>query len=71
MKEESVVTMDCDSQPDKSKGSKEHGGYRQSSQSAFISDEVLLGRWRFTLELFGRVFIDDVGLEPGDRKSVV
>jgi hypothetical protein len=23
------------------------------------------GRWRFTLDLFGRVFVDDVGLEPG------
>jgi E3 ubiquitin-protein ligase EDD1 len=30
-----------------------------------ISDDVLLGRWRLTLELFGRVFVDDVGLEPG------
>jgi len=25
----------------------------------------LLGRWRLTLELFGRVFVDDVGAEPG------
>ena len=25
----------------------------------------LLGRWRLTLELFGRVFVDDVGGEPG------
>ncbi|CAG7834599.1 unnamed protein product [Allacma fusca] len=33
--------------------------------SSMISDEVLLGRWRLTLELFGRVFVDDVGLEPG------
>jgi E3 ubiquitin-protein ligase EDD1 len=24
-----------------------------------------LGRWRLTLELFGRVFVDDVGAEPG------
>lgn len=31
---------------------------------AFVTDEVLLGRWRVTLELFGRVFVDDVGLEP-------
>lgn len=33
--------------------------------STVMSDEVLLGRWRLTLELFGRVFVDDVGLEPG------
>ena len=26
---------------------------------------MLLGRWRITLEIFGRVFVDDVGLEPG------
>ncbi len=23
------------------------------------------GRWRLVLDLFGRVFVDDVGLEPG------
>ena len=27
--------------------------------------EFVSGRWRFTLDLFGRVFVDDVGLEPG------
>ena len=26
---------------------------------------MLLGRWRLTLDLFGRVFCDDVGAEPG------
>lgn len=30
-----------------------------------VSHDHLLGRWRLTLELFGRVFCDDVGLEPG------
>ena len=30
-----------------------------------ITQDLLLGRWRLTLELFGRVFIDDVGAEPG------
>lgn len=30
-----------------------------------VSSELLLGRWRLTLELFGRVFIEDVGAEPG------
>ena len=27
--------------------------------------DALLGRWRLSLELFGRLFVDDVGLEPG------
>lgn len=26
---------------------------------------MLLGRWRLSLDLFGRVFCDDVGAEPG------
>ena len=26
---------------------------------------MLLGRWRHALDLFGRVFCDDVGAEPG------
>lgn len=26
---------------------------------------MLLGRWRLSLDLFGRVFMEDVGLEPG------
>ncbi len=30
-----------------------------------VSHDNLLGRWRLTLELFGRVFCDDVGAEPG------
>ena len=30
-----------------------------------VSHDHLLGRWRLTLELFGRVFCDDVGAEPG------
>lgn len=27
--------------------------------------DALLGRWRLSLELYGRLFVDDVGLEPG------
>ena len=27
--------------------------------------DLLLGRWRLSLDLFGRVFMEDVGLEPG------
>uniref|UniRef100_UPI00358E0F24 E3 ubiquitin-protein ligase UBR5-like isoform X5 n=1 Tax=Myxine glutinosa TaxID=7769 RepID=UPI00358E0F24 len=30
-----------------------------------ISHDLLLGRWRLSLELFGRVFMEDVGAEPG------
>ncbi|KAI7806113.1 putative E3 ubiquitin-protein ligase UBR5 [Triplophysa rosa] len=30
-----------------------------------ISQDMLLGRWRLSLELFGRVFMEDVGAEPG------
>ncbi len=30
-----------------------------------VSPDALLGRWRLTLEMFGRVFCDDVGAEPG------
>ncbi|KAK3087035.1 hypothetical protein FSP39_000732 [Pinctada imbricata] len=29
-----------------------------------VSHDVLLGRWRHALDLFGRVFCDDVGAEP-------
>ncbi|KAM7249253.1 hypothetical protein ACFE04_019389 [Oxalis oulophora] len=34
-----------------------------------ISHELLLGRWRLSLDLFGRVFMEDVGLEPGSVVS--
>ncbi|ESN90470.1 hypothetical protein HELRODRAFT_71154 [Helobdella robusta] len=30
-----------------------------------VSAETLLGRWRLCLDLFGRVFCEDVGSEPG------
>merc|ERR1719147_532971 len=30
-----------------------------------VPHDILLGRWRLSLDLFGRVFVDDVGLEPG------
>lgn len=29
-----------------------------------VQHDILLGRWRLTLELFGRIFVDDVGTEP-------
>ena len=30
-----------------------------------ISHNILLGRWRLSLDLFGKVFMEDVGLEAG------
>ncbi|KAL3890879.1 hypothetical protein ACJMK2_003152 [Sinanodonta woodiana] len=35
------------------------------ARGQMVSHDVLLGRWRLTLDLFGRVFCDDVGAEPG------
>ena len=34
-----------------------------------VSPDSLLGRWRLALDLFGRVFCDDVGAEPGSTIS--
>ena len=48
--------------------------YKNLSQLVFIlffilglgvPYDALLGRYRLTLDLFGRVFVDSVGLEPG------
>uniref|UniRef100_UPI00398F2B03 E3 ubiquitin-protein ligase UBR5 isoform X3 n=1 Tax=Pristiophorus japonicus TaxID=55135 RepID=UPI00398F2B03 len=36
-----------------------------SFMGMLISHDMLLGRWRLSLELFGRVFMEDVGAEPG------
>lgn len=36
-----------------------------------ISHDMLLGRWRLSLELFGRVFMEDVGAEPGSVKNIL
>lgn len=36
-----------------------------SALGQLVSHDVLLSRWQLTLELFGRVFVDDVGAEPG------
>ncbi|KAH7947257.1 hypothetical protein HPB52_008998 [Rhipicephalus sanguineus] len=40
-------------------------GSGTSALGQLVSHEVLLSRWQLTLELFGRVFVDDVGAEPG------
>ena len=49
-----------------SKASKSHQKIAsQQIMSLRVPHDVLLGRWRLTLDLFGRVFVDDVGLEPG------
>ncbi|XP_074027095.1 E3 ubiquitin-protein ligase hyd isoform X3 [Leptinotarsa decemlineata] len=34
-----------------------------------VSHDLLLGRWRLSLDLFGRVFMEDVGLELGSIVS--
>lgn len=36
-----------------------------------ISHDMLLGRWRLSLELFGRVFMEDVGAEPGSVSPLI
>jgi E3 ubiquitin-protein ligase EDD1 len=35
----------------------------------WVSADLLLGRWRMALDLFGRVFMEDVALEPGSVVS--
>ncbi|XP_076167113.1 E3 ubiquitin-protein ligase hyd isoform X3 [Ptiloglossa arizonensis] len=40
-----------------------------SSIGTNISHNILLGRWRMSLDLFGRVFMEDVGLEVGSVVS--
>ena len=52
-----------DSQPPTSWGLHPKSSAPTIGQS--ISSDLLLGRWRLTLDLFGRVFIDDVGTETG------
>ncbi|XP_055716882.1 E3 ubiquitin-protein ligase hyd isoform X7 [Phlebotomus papatasi] len=39
--------------------------FRSSVASQPITSDLLLGRWRLSLDLFSRVFMEDVGLEPG------
>lgn len=41
----------------------------QPSLGQWVSHDLLLGRWRLSLDLFGRVFTEDVGLEPGSVVS--
>lgn len=41
----------------------------QPSIGQSVSHDLLLGRWRLALDLFGRVFMEDVGLEPGSVVS--
>jgi len=37
--------------------------------SQSVSHDLLLGHWRLFLDLFGRVFMEDVGLDPGSFVS--
>ena len=39
-------------------------GSKPTLQTSSISANFILGRWRMCLELFGRLFLDDVGAEP-------
>ena len=39
--------------------------YKEASVSMLSRPSELIDRWRLTVDLFGRVFCDDVGLEPG------
>ena len=39
--------------------------YKKASTSLLSKPSELIDRWRLTVDLFGRVFCDDVGLEPG------
>lgn len=44
--------------------------FRQNSGSnQSVTSDLLLGRWRLSLDLFGRVFMEDVGMEPGSIVS--
>lgn len=47
------------------------GQYFRSSNTVIHAPtwDLLLGRWRLSLDLFGRVFMEDVGLEPGSIVS--
>nr|XP_029736104.1 E3 ubiquitin-protein ligase hyd isoform X6 [Aedes albopictus] len=40
-------------------------GNSQGPLNSSILSDILLGRWRLSLILFGRVFLEDVGVEPG------
>lgn len=59
---------DCDEKATTGK-SNEHGSSLSKRPISLIGNiiqyDILLGRWRLTLELFGRIFVDDVGTEPG------
>lgn len=44
--------------------------FRQGNRnSQTVTSDLLLGRWRLSLDLFGRVFMEDVGMEPGSIVS--
>lgn len=53
-----TVDQSQETQPD---FSEHYAKFYYGNQSKHDS---LLGRWRLSLELFGRIFVDDVGLEP-------
>ncbi|CAG0886409.1 unnamed protein product [Darwinula stevensoni] len=62
---EEVVTVETSSHPLFNMDSAPRPPVRASVIGQLVSHDVLLGRWRLALELFGRVFVEDVGSEPG------
>ncbi|XP_015788176.1 E3 ubiquitin-protein ligase UBR5 [Tetranychus urticae] len=64
-----IKSFDSDEKAGPSGRSNEHGTSLSKRPISLLGNiiqyDILLGRWRLTLELFGRIFVDDVGTEPG------
>jgi E3 ubiquitin-protein ligase EDD1 len=37
----------------------------QTLPTSLVTSDLLMGRWRLALTIFGKVFLEDVGMEPG------
>lgn len=61
-----VNTTNAESTPDPPINMKFDNAMTKTGEETYfkLSPNVYLGRWRMCLELFGRVFLDDVGSEP-------
>uniref|UniRef100_A0A0K2U4A3 E3 ubiquitin-protein ligase UBR5 n=1 Tax=Lepeophtheirus salmonis TaxID=72036 RepID=A0A0K2U4A3_LEPSM len=61
-----VVSTDAQTKPEQDgEVTVETSRQRVTNLGVSVPHDILLGRWRLTLDLFGRVFIDNVGIEPG------
>eukprot|EP00096_Caligus_rogercresseyi_P012405 TRINITY_DN5185_c0_g1_i1.p1 TRINITY_DN5185_c0_g1~~TRINITY_DN5185_c0_g1_i1.p1 ORF type:complete len:2971 (-),score=851.59 TRINITY_DN5185_c0_g1_i1:151-9063(-) len=61
-----VVSTDAQTKPEvDGEVTIETSRQRVTNLGVSVPHDILLGRWRLTLDLFGRVFIDNVGIEPG------